>query len=126
MVLEMTLARLVPLPIHAALEVALAPIVIAAPFVLGLAGPAYVAALAIGVLMMGSGLATAASLDGRASATGMRVSAQVDFDLGIALALALTALGFAIVGEVVAAGLFAATAAAQGLLAVTTRYSARG
>ena len=34
--IDMTLARLVPLPIHAALEVALAPVVIAAPFALGL------------------------------------------------------------------------------------------
>jgi hypothetical protein len=122
----MTLARIVPLPIHAALQVALAPIVIAAPFVLGLGAPAYVAALVIGVLMMGSGLTTAASLDGRVPPSGVRISAQIDFDLGIALALSLTALGFAIVGEMAAAGLFAATAAAQGLLAVTTRYSARG
>ena len=122
----MTLARIVPLPIHAALQVTLAPIVIAAPFLLGLGAPAYIAALLIGVLMMGSGLTTAASLDGRVPPSGVRISAQIDFDLGIALALSLTALGFAIVGEMAAAGLFAATAAAQGLLADTTRYSARG
>jgi hypothetical protein len=126
MTTKMTLARLVPLPIHAALEVAMAPAVIAAPFALGLGGPAYVAALLIGVVMMGTGLATAASIGGPAAPQGVRVSALADVDLGIALALILTALGFAIVDEVAAAGFFAATAAAQGLLAVTTRYSARG
>jgi hypothetical protein len=122
----MTLARIVPLPIHAAFEVAMAPAVMAAPFALGLGGPAYVAALLIGVVMMGVGLATAASVGDRGTPQGVRISALADVNLGIALALSLTALGFAIVDEVAAAGFFAATALAQGLLAVTTRYSARG
>ena len=123
--IEMTLARLVPLPIHAALEVALAPIVIAAPFALGLDGGAYVVALIIGVLMMGTGLATTTLLSGRGGPSGLRVSAHVDVDLGIALAAAFSALAFASTGELVAAGFFATVAVMQGLLTVTTRYSAR-
>jgi hypothetical protein len=123
--IEMTLARLVPLPIHAAMEVALAPIVIAAPFVLGLDSNAYVVALIVGVLLMGTGLATTTLLSGRGAPQGLRVSAHFDVDLGIALASAFSALAFAIVGEYVAAGFFATIAIAQGLLTVTTRYSAR-
>ena len=121
----MTLARLVPLPIHAALEVALAPVVIAAPFALGLDGAAYVVAMIIGVLLMGAGLATITLLSGRGAPQGLRVSAHVDLDLGIALAAAVSALAFAIAGDLAAGGLFAVVAALQGLLAVTTRYSAR-
>ena len=121
----MTLARLVPLPIHAALEVALAPVVIAAPFALGFDASALVVALVIGVLTMGTGLAAAAQISGRGDSGALRVSAHVDVDLGLALASALAALVFAIGGSVGQAGLFVAVAAAQGLLAVTTRYSAR-
>ncbi len=123
--IDMTLARLVPLPIHAALEVALAPLVIAAPFALGLDGAAYVVALIIGVLLMGTGLATTTLVSGRGAPQGLRVSALVDVSLGIALAAAFTALAFAIAGEMVAGGFFAVVAATQGLLTVTTRYSAR-
>jgi hypothetical protein len=123
--IDMTLARLIPLPIHAALEVALAPVVIAAPFALGLDAAAYVVALTIGVLLMGTGLATTTALSGRTAPQGLRVSALVDFDLGIALAAAISALAFAIAGDFVAGGFFVAIAVALGLLAVTTRYSAR-
>ena len=82
-------------------------------------------AVVIGVLMMGTGLAAATQISGTRRSRGLRVSAHVDVDLGIALASALAALVFAIGGDVAAAGLFVAVAAAQGLLAVTTRYSAR-
>jgi hypothetical protein len=125
MIIDMTLARLVPLPIHAALEVALAPIVIAAPFALGLDAGAYVVALIIGVLLMGTGLATITLLSGRDAPQGLRVSAQFDVALGIALATAVSGLAFAVMGEMLAGALFATVAIAQGLLAVTTRYSAR-
>jgi hypothetical protein len=122
---RMTLARLIPLPIHAALEVAFAPVVIAAPFALGLDPSALIVAMIIGVLLMGTGLATTSLLSGRAAPQGLRVSAHVDLDLGIALASAISALAFAIAGDMAAGGFFAAIAVAQGLLAVTTRYSAR-
>jgi hypothetical protein len=121
----MTLARLLPLPIHAALEVALAPIVIALPFALGFDASALVVAVVIGVLLMGTGLAAATQASGRGAPGALRVSAHADVDMGLALASALAALVFAIGGDVGPAGLFVAVAAAQGLLAVTTRYSAR-
>jgi hypothetical protein len=119
----MTVARLIPLPVHAALEVALASIVLAGPFALGFDASALVVATAIGVLMMGAGLSAAVQNPGRGGS--LSVSAHVDVDLGLALASALAALVYAIGGEVGAAGLFVAVAVAQGLLAVTTRYSAR-
>jgi hypothetical protein len=121
----MTLARLIPLPIHAALEVALASIVLAVPFAAGFEASALVVGVAIGVLMMGTGLAAAAQISGRSGPGALRVSAHIDVDLSLALASALAALVFATGGEAAAAGLFVAVAAAQGLLAVTTRYSAR-
>jgi hypothetical protein len=121
----MTLARLIPLPIHAALEVALAPVVIALPFALGFDASALVVAVVIGVLMMGTGLAAATQVSGRSGPGALRVSAHADVDMGLALASALAALIFAIGGDAGAAGLFVTVAAAQGLLAVTTRYSAR-
>jgi hypothetical protein len=121
----MTLARLVPLPIHAALEVALAPVVIVAPFALGFDPSALVVAMIIGVLTMGTGLATASQITGRGGPGALRVSAHVDVDLGLALASALAALVFAIGGDVGPAGLFVAVAAAQVLLVATTRYSTR-
>ena len=121
----MTLARLIPLPIHAALEVALAAVLVTVPFALGFEASALLVALLIGVLMMGTGLAAAAQISGRGGPGALRVSAHVDVDLGLALASAFAALVFAIGGEVGAAGLFVTVAAAQGLLAVTTRYSAR-
>ena len=122
----MTLARLVPLPIHAAFEVALAPVVIALPFALGFDASALVVAMVIGVLMMGTGFAAATQASGSRNGPGaLRVSAHADVDLGLALASALAALVFAIGGDVGPAGLFVGVAAAQGLLAVTTRYSTR-
>lgn len=121
----MTIARLIPLPIHAALEVALASIVIASPFGLGFDAAALVVAVVIGVLMMGAGLAAAGQISGRGGPGTLRVSAHADVDLGLALSSALAGLVFATSGDVAAAGLFVVAAAAQGLLAVTTRYSAR-
>lgn len=121
----MTIARLIPLPIYAAFEVALASVVLAVPFAAGFDASALVTSLVVGVLMMGTGLAAAAHTAGRSGPGAMRVSAQADVGLGLALASALAALVFAIGGDAVPAGLFVAIAAAQGLLAVTTRYSAR-
>lgn len=121
----MTIARLIPLPLHAALEVALASIVIATPFWLGFEAAALVVAVVIGMLMMGAGLAATGEISGRGNPGGLRVSAHADVDLGLALSSALAGLVFATGGDAAAAGLFVATAAAQALLAGTTRYSAR-
>ena len=122
---NMTIARLLPLPIHAALEVALASIVVALPFALGFDASALVVAVVLGVLIMGIGLAAATQTSGRGGQGALRVSAHADVDLGLALASAVAALVFAIGGDIAPAGLFLAVAAAQGLLAVTTRYSTR-
>jgi hypothetical protein len=97
----------------------------AVPFTFGFEPSALVVAFVIGVLMMGTGLAAAAQISGRGGPGALRVSAHADVDLGLALASALAALVFATGGDVGAAGLLVAVSAAQGLLAVTTRYSAR-
>ena len=119
----MTLLRLIPVHINAVLETILAPVVIVAPFAFGFSASALVASVVLGVLMMGTALSTSAALAGEGG--GSRVSAHADVDLGLALSAALAGLVFATGGDVAAAGLFLVAAAAQGLLAATTRYSAR-
>ena len=122
---DMTLARLVPLPIHAALEVALASMWSQCPSRSDSKRPRCVVAVVIGVLMMGAGLAAATQGSGRSGPGALRVSAHADVDLGLALASALAGLIFAIGGDVGAAGLFVAAAAARGCWR-SPRATARG
>lgn len=111
----MTLARLVPLQLHAAIEALLAPALIVGPFLLGLSSAAVVCGVVIGALLMGSAL--------QASAKTPRVSIHVGTDMLIGALIAGVAIGFAVVGQPLAAILFGAIAAVEMLLFSTTRYS---
>src|SRR5436309_1144515 len=73
---DMTLLRLVPIHVHAVLETLLAPVLIVAPFALGFEPASMIAAVFLGVLLMGTALATGASLAGTARDAGLRVSAH--------------------------------------------------
>jgi hypothetical protein len=120
----MTLARLVPLHIHAALETALAPVLVAAPFVLGFDAGPMVASVVLGMIMMGTALATGAGLaDGSRQQPPVRVSAHAGLDRGFAFATAACAIAFGLAGESLAAGFFGIVAIALSLLALTTRYT---
>jgi hypothetical protein len=120
----MTLLRLVPIHVHAALETLLAPALIAAPFALGFEPAALIAAVVLGVLLMGTALSTGASL-GREPMRdgGMRVSAHASVDLGLAFAAAVCAVVFGFAGEPAAGLFFGAVAILHGALATTTRYA---
>ena len=114
----MTIARLLPLHIHGALEAALAVVIMAAAFLLGLAPVAMIAAFALGATILAVSLATHAS-DG----DGMPISTHLAFDLIFALVAGVAAIAFALVGDVLAASLLGAAAVSQTLLNSLTRYS---
>jgi hypothetical protein len=120
----MTFLRLVPIHVHAALETLLAPAMIAAPFAFGFEPASMIAAMVLGVLLMGTALATGASLGREAvGQTGMRVSAHASVDLGLTLATAACAVAFGFGGEPIAGLFFGVVAILHGTLATTTRYA---
>ena len=114
----MTIARLLPLPIHGAMEVALALVIMAAPFVLGLGPAAMIASLLLGALVLGVALATHAGDE-----DALPVSTHAAFDYGFAVAMGITAVVFAFTGELGAAGLLAAGGVGMTLISAFTRYS---
>jgi len=118
----MTLLRLVPIHVHAVLETLMAPVLIVAPFVLGFEPAPMIAAVLLGVLVMGTALATGASLSGSGDG-GLRVSAHASFDLGIAIAAAFSAIVFGFSGDPVAGLFFGVVAILQTALVTTTRYA---
>lgn len=113
----MTALRLLPLPIHSALEMLVGLVLIVAPFALGLSTPALVAGVFIGALVAGLGLQT---MDPDSTS----VSAHHAADHGIALGLTGAAIVFTSV-DPNAGILFGAAALAQLALNLTTRYTAR-
>jgi hypothetical protein len=122
--MDMTLLRLVPIHVHAALETLLAPAMIAAPFAFGFGPGPMIASFVLGVLLMGTALATGASLGhGAVGDARMRVSAHASVDLGLTLAAAASAVTFGFGGEPVAGLFFGIVAILHGALATTTRYA---
>jgi hypothetical protein len=115
----MTALRLISLPTHALLELAAGLTVMAAPFALGAEPAGLVAGVLIGAVMTGIAL-TAAVEDGG----GLSIAAHFVFDRGIALGLLAGALVLGLAGDLTASLVFVGAALVQGLLNVTTRYTA--
>jgi hypothetical protein len=113
----MTLARLIPLDMHGALEAALGALMIVAPFALGFEPAGMVVAVATGALLVSVALAS------HADSTVIPVSSHVAFDSFFTAAMAVGAAGFAFAGDVAAAVSFAVSALAFALLGSLTRYS---
>jgi hypothetical protein len=120
--LVVTAIRLIPLPIHAALELAIGLFTMAAPFLLGFGLPAAVVAVAIGALI--TGVALAGTVDERGSSA-LPVSALYAFDYGIAVGLVGAGAVVGLAGDPAAALALALIGGAQLLLNLTTRYSLR-
>jgi hypothetical protein len=120
--LVVTALRLIPLPIHAALELVIGMSTMAAPFLLGFGLPAAVVAVAIGALI--TGIAFAGTVDERGSSA-VPVSALHAFDYGIAIGLVGAAAVVGLAGDPTAALTLTLIGAAQLLLNLTTRYSLR-
>ena len=112
------MSRLISLPLHAALEIALATAVMASPFVFGLGPAALVTAVAIGAVLMG--LALGASGSGRGS---IPVSAHAAYDGGIAVGLIGAGILLGIAGDATALVVLATAGLLQTALSASTRYS---
>jgi hypothetical protein len=106
-------SRTISLPTHAALEFALGLALLAGPFALGLDPAGLVAAVSLGVVMVGLALAGPDSLP---------LSAHQAFDLGLVAALGGGGLGLAALGEPAAGLLLALVGAAQLALLALTRW----
>lgn len=111
--------RRISLPLHSAIEIALASAVMAAPFVFGLGPAALVTSVAIGAILMG--LALGASGTGRGS---IPVSAHAAYDSGIAFGLVGAGVMLGIAGDGAALLVFVAAGLAQVALSASTRYTA--
>ena len=115
----MTALRLISLPIHTGLELALGLLLMAAPIVLGLGFAPAVIGVVVGALVVGLAL-HAVDAGGRA----LPVATHHAYDHGLALGLAAAAGLGALAGDVPATLLFGGFALAQLALTLTTRYSA--
>ena len=113
----MTALRLIPLPIHSALEMLLGLALGVAPFALGLGAPAAFVGVLAGVLLVGLAL--------QSIEADLRIGMHLAADQGVALGLAASAAVLAALGHSGGAALFAAAAVAQLLLITSTRYSGR-
>jgi hypothetical protein len=114
----MTIARLLPFHMHGAIEAALAPVLMVAPFLLGFEWPAAIASIGIGVLILAVALATHAGEEST-----LPVSTHIAFDVAFAVALALSAVTFALSGDAMAAAFLGPAALALIVLMSFTRYS---
>ena len=112
----MTATRLIPLPIHAAIEMLAGLTLGVAPFVLGLSTAAAFVGVIVGVLIVGLALQTTEDL---------HISAHLAADQGLALGLAAAGATMAVAGDALAAALFAGAAVTHLLLILATRYTAR-
>ena len=105
--------RSISLPLHAALELALGLALLAGPFALGLDPAGLVAAVSLGVLMVGLALAGPDSLP---------LSAHQSFDLALVAALGGGGLGLAVSGDPAAGLLLALAGGLQLALLAATRW----
>jgi hypothetical protein len=110
--------RSVPLSVHAALEALVAPVLIVAPFLLGMDAAAALVCMSIGGAMLGLAL----------QVPGPRrmvpLAAHARFDYGLAGAAALTGLATGLAtGSWVAASFLVGMGAAHAVLTAATRFS---
>ncbi len=118
--MHVTAFRLISLPVHAALELAVGLAVLVASVGLGLSPAGLVVGVAVGAVLVGLALqAAVAELDR------IDVAAHSASDLGLAIALAGAAVVLTVSGDPTAGVLFTAAAMAQVGLNATTRYSGR-
>ena len=114
----MTIARLLPLDVHGALEAALAPALMVAPFLFGFELAAAVASVTLGVLILAVALASHAT-----EQPPIPISTHAALDVGFTIALALGAVVFAIAGDLAAGAVLAGAALTLTLIVSFTRYS---
>jgi hypothetical protein len=116
----MTAFRLIPLPLHGAIELLVGLGLMVAPFALGFEAAGMVSGLAVGALVVGLALGPADATSGR-----FDVSAHFAYDLGLVLGLFGAGLALTLGGDPAAGVTFTVAAAIALALNATTRYSAR-
>jgi hypothetical protein len=115
----MTLFRAIPINVHAALEVAAAPLLIVAPFALGFGYLAGALSMALGILLIG--LAT--SVYGDASRGNLPLSAHAGLDYTLAAATIAAGVIAGIAGDGVATIFLVGFGSAHMALTASTRFS---
>ena len=116
----MSRSRLITHALRAGLLVAAGTALIAAPFLLGLDAAPLVTGVVVGAIAVALGLA-GTEPGARGS---LPLSSQAVYDRGLALGLMVSAVIFALAGELEAMGLFAAAGVAALVMTAVTRYSA--
>ena len=116
----MTAFRLISLPTHGAVELALGLALMGAPFVLSFGSAATLVAVVVGALIVGLALNAAVADTGS-----IDIAAHYAYDLGLAAGLLGAGVVLAISGDAPAALVFLAGAVVQLALNTTTRYTAR-
>jgi hypothetical protein len=117
----MTAFRLISLPFHGALELAIGLATMVAPFVLGFGAAGTVVGVLVGALIVGLALGAAVSESGT-----IDITAHYAYDVGLALGLLGAGIVLAASGDKPGGLWFLSASAAQLALNLTTRYSARG
>src|SRR3954471_8080298 len=115
----MTAFRLISLPFHGALELAIGLATMVAPFVLGFGAAGTVIAIPVGALIVGLALGAAVAETGT-----IDIAAHYAYDVGLALGLLGAGIALAIGADGRAAVVMLAAATLQLALNLTTRYSA--
>jgi len=115
----MTAFRAIPINVHAALEVAAAPLLIVAPFALGFSYLAGALSILLGVLLIG----LAASVNGDSSRGNLPLSAHAGLDYTLALATIGAGAIAGIGGDHVATIFLVGFGSAHMALTASTRFS---
>jgi hypothetical protein len=115
----MTLFRAIPINVHAALEVAAAPLLMVAPFALGFGYLAGALSIALGILLIG--LAT--SVYGEGDRGNLPLSAHAGLDYTFAAATIVAGIVAGIAGDFVATVFLVGFGSAHMALTASTRFS---
>jgi hypothetical protein len=115
----MTAFRTIPIHVHAALEVAAAPLLIVAPFALGFGHVAGALSIALGILLIG--LAT--SVYGEGDRGNLPLSAHAGLDYTLAAATIAVGVIAGIAGDYIATVFLVGFGSAHMALTASTRFS---
>ena len=117
----MTLFRAIPLGVHGVIEIFAAPVLIAAPFLLGFGAAAGAISIALGVMLMGLALST----HGEHRTIPLTAHAGFDYMIGVLAIVAGLALSIGS-APLVATAFLVGFGAAHMALTASTRFSIRG
>jgi hypothetical protein len=115
----MTVFRAIPIHVHAALEVAAAPLLIVAPFALGFGYAAGALSIALGILLIG----LAVSVYGEGDRGNLPLSAHAGLDYTLAATTMVAGVVAGISGDFVATVFLVGFGSAHMALTASTRFS---